>query len=142
MRYAIVSCIRCGRQRIIDRTAASSECPYCGASCEHKAVAVIFGDDDQRVVRDALARLHPFEIPEKKKRAVDSDPLSTLIHRYERCSDLQEKMKLVSRGLTDIYGTFTMEDLEKIDEKNAERMIGAMLELCLVHEVRHGIYRA
>jgi len=128
---------------MIDRSLAASKCPRCGMRAEHKGLAVIFEDKDQNVVREALTQLNSFDIPEKKKRrSTDHDPLSTLIYKYENCTDLQSKMELISKGLTDIYDTFTLDDIKKIDEKNAEKMLEAMLELCYVHEVRYGRYRA
>ncbi|MCL2295664.1 MAG: hypothetical protein FWC29_01100 [Methanomassiliicoccaceae archaeon] len=142
MTYAVISCSKCGHQRIIDRSSASSKCSHCGIRVEHKGLAVIFEDKDQSAVRDALTRLNSFDIPEKKKSDVDHDPLSTLIYRYENCTDLQKKMELVSCSLTEIYGTFSLEDVEKVDEKNAEKLLSAMLELCYVHEVKSGRYRA
>ncbi|MDR1404622.1 MAG: hypothetical protein LBJ20_03545 [Candidatus Methanoplasma sp.] len=140
MRYAAVSCPKCGRQRMIDKVSASSGCPYCNAVCGHSGLNILFEDDDQSTVRDALARMHPFDRTEKKRPAADIDPLSTLIHRYESCSDIQEKMELISKGLTCICGTFTLDDLKKVDEKNADKMLRAMLELCIIHEVRYGRY--
>ena len=143
MTYAIVSCRKCRRQRMIDRSSASSKCPFCGTAAEHKGLAIIFENRDQNIVRDALTQLHSFDIPEKKNnKGIDRDPLSTLVYRYENCTDLQKRMELVSRGLTDIFGEFTLEDIEKIDEKNAAKLLSAMLEQCYAHEVRHGRYRA
>ncbi|MDR2699009.1 MAG: hypothetical protein LBB30_04975 [Candidatus Methanoplasma sp.] len=143
MTYAIVSCKKCRRQRIIDRSSASSKCPYCGTGAEHKGLTVVFENRDQNVVREALTRLHSLDLPEKKNtKRVDSDPFSTLIHRYENCADPQKKMELVSKGLTDLYGGFTLEDIERIDEKNASKLLSTMLEQCYAHEVKHGRYRA
>ncbi|MCL1978582.1 MAG: hypothetical protein FWG60_00250 [Methanomassiliicoccaceae archaeon] len=142
MTYAVISCRKCRRQRVIDRSAASSVCPYCSTAAEHKGLAVKFEHRDQKVVRDALTRLHPVDAPEKKKREVDSDPLSTLVYRYENCTDPQKRMELISKGLTELCGTFTLEDVERIDEKNAEKLLSAMLELCFVYEVEYGRYRA
>lgn len=128
---------------MIERSSASSKCPYCGTAAEHKGLAVIFENKDQSTVRNALTQLNPFSLPEKKKECgTDPDPLSTLIYKYENCTDLQKKMALVSKGLTDICGTFTLEDIMKIDEKNAERLLSTMLELCYIHEVRYGRYCA
>jgi DNA-directed RNA polymerase subunit RPC12/RpoP len=141
MTYAIISCGKCKHQRMIDRSSASSKCSYCGLRVEHKEVVTVFENKDQNIVRDALTQLNSFDVQEKKS-GVDHDPLSTLIYKYENCTDMQKKMELISRGLTDIYGTFSLEDVEKIDEKNAEKLLNAMLELCYVHEVRNGRYRA
>jgi len=142
MTYAIVSCGKCKHQRIIDRKSSSSACPYCGNKEEHRDLKIIFEDKDQNTVREALTRKHPFGTQEKKKQGPDPDPLSTLIHRYENSRSLMERMELVSDGLTKIYGTFTLEDVEKIDEKNAEKLLKAMLEHCHVFEVSHGRYKA
>jgi len=127
---------------MIDRSSGSSKCPYCDTSVEHKGLAVIFESKDQNTVRDALTQLNSFDIPDKKKRGVDHDPLSTLIFKYESCTDLQKKMDLISKGLTKICGTFTLEDIEKIDERNAEKLLEAMLEQCYIHEVKYGRYSA
>ena len=142
MTYAIILCGKCKCQRMIDRSLASSKCPRCNMVVEHRGLAVIFEDKDQHAVRDALMQMNSFEMPEKKKRDIDHDPLSTLIYKYENCTDMQSRMELISNGLTDIFGTFTIEDIEKIDEKNAVKILEAMLDLCFVHEVKYGRYRA
>jgi len=142
MTYAIITCGKCKRRRMIDRSSASSKCPHCGTHVEHRGLRIIFENRDQSVVRDALTRMSSFGIQEKKESSADLDPLSTLIYKYENCTDLQKKMMLVSKGLTEICGTFSLEDIEKIDEKNAEKLLSAMLEQCYVHEVRYGRYRA
>ncbi|MCL2147758.1 MAG: hypothetical protein FWH47_00220 [Methanomassiliicoccaceae archaeon] len=142
MTYAIVACGRCGRHRMIDRSSPTSACPFCSRTEANKGLRAIFEDADQNAVREALRSMHPVEAPEKRRQGADPDPLSTLMYRYESCVDLQERMALLARGLTDIYGTFTLEDVERIDERNAEKLLRAMLETCLVHEVRHGLYSA
>jgi DNA-directed RNA polymerase subunit RPC12/RpoP len=141
MMYAIISCGKCDRQRIIDRATTTSKCPYCNNSEDHKKIKIIFEDRDQSVVRDALTNQHSFEKKEKRREA-DPDPLSTVIYRYEHAKSLQERLELVSYGLTEAFGTFTLEDVEKVDEKNAEKLLNAMLEHCLIHEVKYGRYQA
>jgi hypothetical protein len=142
MTYAIISCKKCNRQRIIDRSSVSSKCPYCGTDAAHKDLKVIFENKDQKAVRDALTQIYPVDMPEKKERGADRDPLSTLTYRYESCTDPQVRMELLAKGLTEIYGAFTLEDVMKIDEKNSERLLNTMLENCLVYEVKYGKYRA
>jgi len=142
MTYAIVICRKCKRRRMIDRSSSTSNCPYCGAHAEHKDLRIIFENRDQNTVRNVLMKATQSNAPEKKRPAADSDPLSTLIYKYENCTDPQKKMELLSAGLTDIYGSFSLEDIEKVDEKNAERLLSTMLELCYVHEVKYGRYCA
>ena len=142
MTYAIISCGNCKQRRIIDRSSVSSKCPRCGTQVEHKGLRVIFENNDQSTVREVLTRMSGTHVPEKKKPDVDKDPLSTLIYKYENCSGLEEKMALLSKGLTDIYGTFSVEDIKKVDEKNASKLLNAMLEQCYIHEVKYGRYCA
>ena len=139
--YAAISCRSCSRYRIIDKTSASSKCPYCGADVKHRDLAILFEHIDQSIVRDAITQMTFVPEVTVKKKGDDPDPISTLIYQYERCRDIDEKMGILSAGLTKIYGTFTLKDIESVDQKNAERMLKAMLELCLIHEVEHGIYR-
>ncbi len=142
MSYGIITCRKCKRNRIIDLSSTSSKCPYCSVTDEHKGLKIIFEDNNQSVVRDALSQLYAFDMPEKKRPGIDHDPLSTLIYRYEKCSDLQERMIILSKGLTDIYDTFTIDDIDKVDPKNADKLLKSMLDQCLIYEVKYGRYRA
>ena len=139
--YAAVACRHCKKYRIIDRSSLSSKCPFCGENCEHSSLQILFEDRDQTVVRNAIASMTGF-VPETKTRTSDADPFSTLVHKYEKCSEMDEKMRILSEGLTGILGTFTLEDIEAVDPKNAKQLLRAMLELCLIHEVRYGVYKA
>ena len=78
----------------------------------------------------------------KKARIEEADPYSTLVYRYEHCSDLSTKMTILAEGLTEIKGTFTLEDVREIAGDKAERMVSAMLDRCLISEVRIGVYKA
>lgn len=72
----------------------------------------------------------------------DIDPYSTLEYRYERTRSIEEKMEVLSKGLTEVYGEFTFEDLEKIEPKHAEKILKAMLVNGYVHETKYGRYTA
>jgi hypothetical protein len=141
--FAVVACGKCKRYRMIDRSSLSSVCPFCNENGEHRYMRVIFQDKSQAEVRGALAELSGF-VPEKenKQRTLDSDPFSTLVYRYEHCSDITEKLEILAKGLTEIFGTFSEEEISKVDPKNPEKLLSAMLELCIAHEVKYGRYRA
>jgi len=138
--YAAVVCRNCQRYRIIDKSVKSSKCPYCSVDVEHRSLMTLFEHDNQSVVRDAITEMTFSPEPEKKK-GPDPDPHSTLVYRYERSKDTMEKMEILSKGLTEIYGTFTLKDVETVEPEHAERMIKGMLELCLIHETEHGVYK-
>jgi len=141
--YAVISCIGCKKLRIIDKSSLTSECPFCGVGCEHRYIKTIFEDKDQTAVRDALAHYSGFTPEKEDKTSIElADPHSTLVYRYEHCSDMTLKMEILCKGLTDIFGIFTIDDVESVDPKNATRLIGAMQEMCLIAEIRPGKYRA
>lgn len=145
MRYGLSRCDVCGRARVVDLTKATSTCPYCSASYENSKIPVYFASDDQGAVREALSQATGFVPPDmikKKARIEEADPYSTLVYRYEHCSDLNTKMTILAEGLTEIKGTFTLEDVREIAGNKAEKMVSAMLDRCLISEVRIGIYKA
>lgn len=140
--YAVVMCPGCRKYRMIDCRSASSDCPFCRTVSKHNELRKYFESEDQTEVRNVLAQATGY-IPEKKDRSriENADPLSTLHYRYEHCQDLDEKMEILSAGLTDIHGTFTLEDVEEFEPKNAKKMLTAMLDACIVAEIRPGKYK-
>ena len=143
--YGLFLCGVCRKPRIADKSQATSTCPYCNSNAKTKDLIFFYENRDQDAVRMALSQATGFTPPdtsEKKKRIEAADPYSTMGYKYEHTSDLDEKMEILAKGLTDIYGTFTLEDVEAIVGKRAEKMVDAMLDRCIISEVRHGKYRA
>ncbi|MFA6803820.1 MAG: hypothetical protein WCR24_04930 [Candidatus Methanomethylophilaceae archaeon] len=138
--YGIITCSGCKRNRIIDLSVSSTACPYCGKKVDTKVAAVLFSDADQNIVRDALDALSGFTAEEKDERT-DSDPLSTLAYRVDHCSDVETKMKMIADGLTEIFGSFTVKDVEDLVYKDGKRYVQAMLEACMIYETEYGRYR-
>lgn len=141
--YAVIACPSCNRLRVADCDTLTSDCPYCGKTAEHRHLNKLYEDRDQSSCRDAMAHLYGF-VPEKKDKTKieQADPHSTLAYRYEHASAVEEKIGILAEGLTDLYGTFTLENIEEIDPKNAKRLLAAMCEKCLVAEIRPGRYKA
>ncbi len=141
--YAVVVCKKCRRYRIIDLYDSASACPYCSNRQEHRVMRRYYQSEDQQMCRAALNQLTGFvDDEEKKKPSPDTDPYSTLEYRYEHCHSLEEKMDCLANGLTEVYGEFTFEDLEKLEPKHAEKMLKAMLVNGYVHETKYGRYKA
>ena len=143
--YGLVTCGVCRRPRIVDRSKAESSCPYCNCVQKTSDLRCFFESPDQDAVREALSQATGFVPPDmvkKKEKIARADPYSTMIYRYEHCSDLDGKMEILAEGLTDIKGTFTLDDVREIAGDKAEKMVSAMLDRCLISEVRIGVYRA
>ncbi len=140
--YAVVRCDGCKRTRMIDRSTLKSKCPFCGLESENRKLAILYEDSDQSAVRDALNELSGFTPEEKdKSKITNADPLSSLVYKYEHCTELDLKMELLAKGLTEIHGTFTLEDILEVDPRMGKKMLEGMLEQCLVAEVKYGVYR-
>ena len=145
MTYGLCACGSCGRPRVVDLSKKTTRCPYCGTPLAGSAATPYYTSEDQAAVREALGRAYGFTPPDeeaKRSRIAESDPYSTLAYRYEHCSGLETKMALLAKGLTEIKGEFTMEDVRGIAGDKAEKLVSAMLDRCLVIEVRPGRYKA
>lgn len=141
--YAVVACNACKRKRVIDLSTRHSKCPYCENQDTNKDLQILYRSEDQSMARAALSQLTGFsKPPEKKKPSEDTDPLSTLVYRYEHCRDLDMKLEILAEGLTRIYGTFTEENVLEVDPKNGEKMMKKMLVDGFAHEVKYGRYSA
>jgi hypothetical protein len=140
--YAVVSCPKCSRHRMIDSSSSSTDCPFCGRSMVTKDSVKLFENADQALVRDVLSEITGF-VPEKERRpSPDLDPMSTLTFRYEHCSDTYGKVQLLADGLTEIKGSFTAEDVGSVDPRNRDRIIEMMIDGCVVTETSPGHYRS
>ena len=144
--YGLALCGVCRRPRVVDKSKATTTCPYCNTTEKTKNLICYYESPNQDDVRTALSQATGFEAyedKEKTKRIEEADPYSTLIFRYEHCSDLDEKLIVLAEGLTAIKGTFTLEDVREIvGEKHAEKYVSAMLDRCIAAEVRIGEYKA
>lgn len=145
MSYILTRCGACRRPRVADLSKTESSCPYCGCVQRTSDLPCYFESADQRSVREALSQATGFVPPDavqKRRRIADADPYSTMVYRYEHCSDLDERMEILAEGLTAIKGTFTLDDVREIAGDRAEKMVSAMLDRCMISEVRIGVYRA
>ena len=144
--YGLALCGVCRRPRVVDRSKATTTCPYCNSHEKTKDLIYYFESPDQDAVRTALSQATGFTAPDGKEKArkiEEADPYSTMIFRYEHASDLDEKLVIIAEGLTAIKGTFSLEDVREIvGDKYAEKYVSAMLDRCIVAEVRIGMYRA
>ena len=144
--YGLALCGVCRRPRVVDKSKATATCPYCNSNEKTKNLIFYFEHPDQAVVREALSQATGFTAPddsEKRKRIEEADPYSTMIYRYEHASDLDEKLTVLAEGLTGIKGTFTLDDVRRIvGDRHAEKYVSAMLDRCIVAEVRIGEYKA
>ncbi|MDD4185584.1 MAG: hypothetical protein PHX75_02975 [Candidatus Methanomethylophilaceae archaeon] len=126
--------------RIIDLTAETSACPYCGTGIKNETAAVKFQSEDQEEVRQALLSLSG-PVPEKKVRK-DFDPISTLAYRFDHCADPEVKLMMLAEELTKILGSFSAEDIEEIAPGKSKEIIRILSAECIISETEPGRYRA
>lgn len=135
--FGIVGCPSCHRQRVADLSSNNTRCPFCGTSVRTKELKVRFAHDDANVVRDVFQGKS--EVPFSMSGQV-SDPMKALAYKVSRCKNVSERMMIIANGLYELKGEFTEEDVEALVPGKGRRYLDAMLDDCIVHEVRHGRY--
>lgn len=138
--YGIIVCSECKRKRMIDLGCDRTKCPHCGHGADTKNVNILYKDEDQSRVRAVYSSMTGF-VSEKMVKLEDTDPMSTLAFRVEHISDIGLKLKAVCDGLSEIKGTFTLDDVEEIVPGKGEKFIKIMLDECMIYEVSLGKYR-
>ena len=136
--FAIVTCPNCRNDRMVDLSAGTTACPYCGKRFENSRLAVKFKGQDQTIVREVLQGNKDVPIPEDGE---EPDPLALLKYRIAHTTDIGQRMTLIAEGLDGIKGEFGLEDIEDLVPGKGERYAAAMLEYCMIHEVGYGRYR-
>ena len=160
--FAIIRCGNCRRPRIIDEKDGRTVCPYCGNADVTSERARLFRARDQELLRRRIEaitlrdgarqgmRRSPADtewaagsLPAEEETALPdpSDPGSVLKYEYKRASGPEAKMEILAEGLDRIYGEWTVDDLRQFEPKNAEKMLSAMLDRCLVYETKYGRYK-
>ena len=140
--YAVVMCPGCRKDRIIQMETESTTCPYCGSRTKTKEIIVRYRNEDPDVVRSVFAQATGFITPNEKKersRENDPDPLSTLEYDYGKAKGI-DKLTCLAYGLTDIKGTFTLQDVERFEPGKGEDIIKKMINALMVIESRPGEY--
>ncbi|MGI6009796.1 MAG: DUF5817 domain-containing protein [Methanomethylophilus sp.] len=138
--FAIIKCGSCKRPRIIDDSDRNTVCPFCGNTDETKGRRIYFRSSDQKAVREELEKMTGGAHGAKPKEKPMGEE-EKLLYEYQHTSGLDDKMDILAEGLTRIYGEWTVDDMRKFEPKNAEKMLSAMLDECLVFETKYGRYR-
>ena len=150
--FAVVQCNECRRPRIVDLSTKLSSCPSCGNTDVVENLRVIVRTRTQENARRELTKLTSanmmigfdgkLESPRPAHAKRSTDPWSTLERDYQLAKGLESKLRVMAQGLTKICGEFTEEDVLRLDPEKGDRMLKAMLDGCLVHEVSYGRYKA
>ncbi|MBR1973947.1 MAG: hypothetical protein IKC93_08875 [Candidatus Methanomethylophilaceae archaeon] len=135
--FGIVGCPNCKRTRIIDLETKSTKCPFCGKSSKTDTLFVKFSHYDAAIVREVFQGNEnvPF-----RKEGEDADPMKALAYRVSHCKNIDQKLQIIAEGLCDLKGEFTEEDVETLIPGKGTVYTEAMLERCIIHEIRYGRY--
>lgn len=135
--FGIVGCPECKRRRVIDLSTKSTKCPYCGKSSKTDSLYVRFANDDASIVREVLQGNENVPV---RREGEETDPIKTLAYRVSHCRNIDQKLQMIADGLCELKGEFTEEDVEKVVPGKGTAFTEAMLERCIVHEIRYGRY--
>ena len=135
--FGIVACPGCKRTRVIDLDTKYTKCPYCGKGSKTDVLYVRFAHEDAAVVREVLQG--DGSVPFRKEGGMP-DPMKALAYRVSHCKNIDQKLQLIAEGLCDMKGEFTEEDVEALVPGKGTVFTEAMLERCIIHEIRYGRY--
>ena len=132
--FGIVGCPNCKRTRIIDLETKSTKCPFCGKSSKTDTLFVKFSHYDAAIVREVFQGNEnvPF-----RKEGEEADPMKALAYRVSHCKNIDQ---IIADGLCDLKGEFTEEDVEALVPGKGTVFTEAMLDRCIIHEIRYGRY--
>ena len=72
----------------------------------------------------------------------DADnPMKKLAYTVSHCSDTGMKMRTIADGLDEIFGEFTVDQIDSLVPGKGERFAEAMLDACLIYEVGYGRFK-
>ncbi len=152
--YGAVVCSRCERARAVDLRDKTARC-QCGYQMKLKETRKLFESDDQREVAAAVAKLNAemaggFEEWEElaidASRMVTDDLFSNIASKAASANEVQERLEVVARGLTENLGSFTIREFGKVlrmlNLRDAEECVQALLRENIIYEPEPGVFRA
>jgi hypothetical protein len=152
--YGVVLCSRCRKAMAVDLRNETASC-QCGNVLKLKETKKFYESTDQREVASAVGRMNAEleggideweSMVEGSVGADTDDPYSEMISAASSMSDSQERMELVARGLTEILGSFSRNDLQKalrmLGIKDVDDCVDIMLKESIIYEPEPGVFRA
>ncbi len=152
--YGVVLCSRCRKAMGADLRNETASC-QCGNVLKLKEMKKFFESTDQREVASAVARMNAEleggteeweALAEESAKPDADDPYSRMVSEASTLTDSQERMELVVRGLTDIQGSFTRDDLQKalrmLGVREVDKCLELMLRESVIYEPETGVFRA
>jgi hypothetical protein len=149
MKYGIIVCPKCGMAKGVQTTKKTTTC-QCGREIKLRRMKLRFQTDSPMELAKSVAAANAAirgggQIP-SEKRSRKKEPYSVIAERSEQARDPVDKMVAIAKGLTDLKGEFTEEDLGKvlqsIGKGSAEAMVSKLQRLNLIYETGEGKFRA
>lgn len=136
--FAVVVCPGCHKPRGIKLSSQKSTCPRCGRSVEVRKALIHFQSPDVREIKAFINSMSGFCPPVKEEECLD--PWIALRDRVKSERDPEERLFVIASGLSEILGTFTVEDVERVVPGKGEAYLRLMVENTLVLEASPGRY--
>ncbi len=152
--YGVVVCSRCRKARAVDLRDKTARC-QCGYQMKLKETKKFFESSDQREVAAAVARLNAEmkggteeweELAGETSKDEVSDIYSRIVAEASEATEVQERLEIVARGLTQIFGSFTKEEMEKVLRmlgiRDARDCVQMLLRENVIYEPEPGVFCA
>ncbi|MFA7341929.1 MAG: hypothetical protein WCY65_02005 [Candidatus Methanomethylophilaceae archaeon] len=130
--FAVVVCPGCRKPRGIKLSSQKSACPRCGRVIEVRKALIHFQSPDVREIKAFINALSDFSPPVKEEES--RDPWVALQDKIKAERDPEERLCVIASGLSEILGTFTVIDVERVVPGKGEAYLRLMVENALVLE--------
>jgi hypothetical protein len=152
--YGVVVCSRCRKARAVDLRTNTARC-QCGNQIDLKEAKKFFESFDQREVASAVGRLNAEisggieeweELVGDKSKDDVGDVYSKIVSDASDVSEVQERIEIVARSLTNAFGSFTRKEMEKVlrmlGMRDVEDCVQALLRENIIYEPEPGVFCA
>lgn len=137
--FAVVVCPGCRKPRGIKLSSQKSTCPRCGRVIEVRKALIHFQSPDVREIKAFINAMSDFSPPVKEEEC--RDPWIAMQDRIKSERDPEERLFVIASGLSEILGTFTVEDVERVVPGKGEAYLRLMVDHVIVLETSPGRYQ-
>jgi DNA replicative helicase MCM subunit Mcm2 (Cdc46/Mcm family) len=150
--FGVIVCPGCNRARGVDISTAATVCPSCGKKIDVRKAKVYFKTDSESELAEAVRRMSERlavdvesspPVRKKKKKLSFHEELGA---QAKRVKGSEERLRFVTKSLTNELGKFGADDLalvvKNLGETDVEDLIEKMLSSGIIFEPEPGKYRS
>lgn len=148
MKYGVLVCPKCGMAKGVETKKKTTTC-QCGREIVVRKQKLRFLTDSPLELAGSVAKANAAirggeQMPSERKSR-KKDPYSVLSERATATKDRTERFRIVAKGLTDLKGEFSVEDMNRVasllGRESGEEIVRLLQESNMIYEVQDGKFR-